>query len=322
MDRSGPSIESKIVLVAVAALLVQDVLLLVMYSRGASAQTVQILLGSVVVLAIAAAAAWGNALARAIRRLSRACYVARMGDTRVLTELPRTDELGELNREINELVVLLRDLRAVEAELASSESVASSASVSAPEMTHAAQEVIISLKELREGAAGELMILRKLGDSLGQARRILAGVALEAEAGAGGERESASKLRSLEGVAREIDVLSDQAVDEVARETIDEVALARIMNGLRDAARTMVEVASQASGRLEKTAAGVQVATEALRSLEVGAEKQADGGRVAELMERSATAGLSAAMRLASIVKRLGLVIEAYAAQRRATRGS
>ncbi len=117
MDRSGPGIGIKILVVAIAGIVVQDILLIAMSYSGVPVTIVQIVLGVVLVLALVVGAMWGNAVARALRQLARACYVARKGDTNVLTQMPRADEIGQVNDEINRLVVLLRDLLEAESEL-------------------------------------------------------------------------------------------------------------------------------------------------------------------------------------------------------------
>ena len=62
MERSGLSIEVKVVLLVGAAVVVQDLILLAMYLGGTQPGMVQIVLGGVLVLALVAAAVWGNAL--------------------------------------------------------------------------------------------------------------------------------------------------------------------------------------------------------------------------------------------------------------------
>ncbi|MCK4408511.1 MAG: hypothetical protein KAW67_00405, partial [Candidatus Eisenbacteria sp.] len=153
MERSGPSIEVKVVLLVVAALVLQDVVLLAMYVGGARPVTIQLALGGVLVVSLVVAAVWGNALVRAVRRLVRVCYVARQGDTGVLSELTRTDELGQLNDEINRLVVLLRDSTDTRSELTSSKDVIEELERTAPEIMRSSHELLVSLKEVREGAA-------------------------------------------------------------------------------------------------------------------------------------------------------------------------
>jgi hypothetical protein len=69
MERSGPSIEMKVVLLVVAVLVLQDLLLLAMYAGGARAGAIQIALGGVLALSLVVAAVWGNSLTRAVRRL-------------------------------------------------------------------------------------------------------------------------------------------------------------------------------------------------------------------------------------------------------------
>ena len=228
----------KVVILVIAVLVVQDLLLLGMYVGGARPEAIQIALGGVIVLSLIVAAMWGNALARAIRRLARACYVARHGDTTVLSELTRTDELGQLNDEINRLVVLLRDSAGTRSELTSSKDVIEELERAAPEIMRSSHELLVSLKELREGAAAEMAILRRVSGCLGEARGLVADVARGAS-GNPPPGDPAARIRSLDSMARDAEVLADAVVDEIARPTVDEASLARAVNGLRDAARTM-----------------------------------------------------------------------------------
>ena len=177
MERSGPSIEVKVVVLVGAAVVVQDLLLLTMYLGGARPSAMQIVLGGALVLALVGAAVWGNALSRAIKRLSRACYVARHGDTGVLSDLTRMDELGQLNDEINKLIVLLRDLAAAKSELASCGEVTEAVAQAAPDLLRSAHDALVSLKELREGAAATIAIHRRLSGCLEAARTQVAQVA-------------------------------------------------------------------------------------------------------------------------------------------------
>lgn len=316
MERSGPSIEIKIVLLVAVALVVHDGVLLAMYVLGAEAKTIQLVLGGVLILALVVAAVWGSAIARAIRRLTGACYAARKGDHHVLTRLPRTDELAELNSEINELVVLLRESERVRLDLSASRTVTDAVATSTPDIMRASHELLISLKELREGAAAEVAILRKAGGSLDDARRMLG----EGRAGADDiavAEEVSAKLKSLDGLARELELLGDEVVDEVTRTDIDEGALARAVNGMRDAARTMADVAGQAARPLERRQSDAEAVAGSGTRLAAADAERIDGSRVAELMERSAASGLGAATRLASSLRRLGLVLEAYEQRRR-----
>ena len=237
MERTGPSIEVKVVLLVVAVLVLQDLLLLAMYLGGAQPAMMQIVLGSVLVLSLVAAAVWGNTLSRAIRRLARACYVARHGDTGVLSDLTRTDELGQLNDEINKLVSLIGDSTHTRSELTSSKDVIEELERAAPEIMRSSHELLVSLKELSEGATAEIAILRKVAGCLGEARGLVAGVARGAS-GNPPPGDPAARLRSLGSLAREAELLADAVVDEVARPSVDEASLARAVNGLRDAART------------------------------------------------------------------------------------
>jgi HAMP domain-containing protein len=308
VERSGPSIETKVVALVAAVLIVQDVVLLVAYTAGASAIVVEIILGGLLALGIVTAAVWGNAVARAARRLTRACYVARKGDTRVLAELTRTDELGQLNNEINRLVEQLRELNAEKAELSRGADVSGELERSAPELARSAHDLLVSLKELREGASAEASLLRKLSASLGEAR-LLISEALE-RCAPGPADDAASRLGALEGLSREIDLLADRVVDEVARPDIDEATLARAINGLRDAARTMSQVASQASFYLEGRRSDLETLRRTGALVEQAEVHKSDGSRVAELMEKSAGGGLNEATRLAALVRRLGAALQ------------
>jgi hypothetical protein len=316
VERGGPSIEMKLVLLVVAILVVQDLLLLGMYVGGASPGSIQIALGAVLAISLVVAAVWGNALARAIRRLARACYVARHGDTTVLSELTRTDELGQLNDEINRLVVLLRDSDGARTELTSSKDIIEELERAAPEIMRSSHELLVSLKELHEGAAAEMAILRKVAGCLGEARGLVAEVARGAS-GNPPPGDPSARVGSLGSLARETELLADAVVDEVARPSVDEASLARAVNGLRDAARTMAQVAAQAVGPLEKRREDAEAALRAADRIITAESEKADGSRVAELMERSARNGLSEATRLATTLRKLGVTLEAYAAIRR-----
>ncbi len=316
MELSGPSIEVKIVLLVAVALLVQDGVLVAMFRLGATPQAMMIVLGAILVLALIITAVWGNTVARAIRRLTRACFVARQGDVNVLTELPRTDELASLNSELNELIILLRDCEVTRAELSSSRSVADALEGAAPDLMRASQELLVSLKELREGASAEVVILRKIASSLSDARVLIEQVIRDPQ-GVSTDEDVATKLKSLGTLAKELELLADEVVDEVARPDIDEVSLARAVNGMRDSARTMTDVASQAAVPLERRRADVRTVSRSSERLRAAEAEETDGGRVAELMERSAATGLGAATRLASALRRLGVVLEAYGQRRR-----
>lgn len=316
MERSGPSIEMKVVLLVAAILLVQDGLLLMLYLGGAHPLTIQVSLGLVLVFSIVLAAVWGNALSRAVRRLTRACHVARGGDTGVLSELTRTDELGQLNDEINKLVVLLRGAFEASSELSTSRDVVRELDRSAPDIMRSSHELLVSLKELREGAAAEIDILRRVSGCLGEARALVEDIARDA-AGRPVAKESATRLRSLGPLAREAELLADAVVDEVARPSVDDEALARSVNGLRDAVRTMSQVAAQAVEPLEKRVGDVESALRAVDRIAGAHSEKSDGARVAELMERSAASGLNEASRMAAHLRKLGIMLEALEASRR-----
>lgn len=311
VQRSGPSIEVKIVLLAACVVVAQDLILLAMYLAGATAITIQAVLGALLVFTVVVAAVWGNAVARAIRRLTRACFVADRGDVHVLTEPDRTDEIGELNDEINRLVMSLKTLKDAESELGIASGVTTAATEAAPDALHAAHEVVVSLKELKEGAAAEAAILRRVAGSLGEARTLLAQVAGRVDGGLSGD-DIVSRLHALGGGAREAELLADMVVDEAARADIDEAALARAVNGLRGAVRTMAGVAADAAGLLEQRGADARAASGALARLADAEVAKSDAARVAELMDRSAARGFNEGSRLAATLRRLGLVLEAY----------
>lgn len=315
MERSGPSIEMKVVLLVAAALLLQDVVLVAMYVAGARPATMQVVLGGLLVLAIVIAAVWGNALSRAVRRLSRACYVARKGDTGVLSELTRTDELGQLNEEINRLVEQLRAGLRASADVESCAEIVREVEALAPEVTRSSHDLLVSLKELREGAAAELSILRKVAGCTGEARAAIAEIGGE-PTGAVSSEEAAVRTGSIANLAREVDLLADRVVDEISRPDVDEASLARAVNGLRDAARTMSQVAAQAAVLLERRSADLKAIGRAAELVAAAEEQRADGGRVAELMERSASGGLNEATRLAALVRRLGAALRTYSLRR------
>jgi hypothetical protein len=79
-----------------------------------------------------------------------------------------------------------------------------------------------------------------------------------------------------------------------------------------------VLIAAQAVGPLEKRREDAEAALKAADRIITAETEKADGSRVAELMERSAGNGLAEATRLATTLRRLGVVLEAYAARRRA----
>ena len=312
MERSGPSIEFKIVLLVAAAVIVQDLLLLAMYVAGADPPAMQAALGGVLVLALVIAAVWGNTIARAVRRLTRACFVARHGDTSVLAELTRTDELGQLNDEINRLVVLIRGLTEERDALAETAEVADTVTNVAPELVRSSHELLVSLKELREGASAEIDIMRKVAGRLAETRARLTDITAGTSV-AEADGEIGTRLRSLSALAREIELLSDTIVDEVARPEVDDAALARAVNGVRDAARTMAEVAGQAAQPLARRLSDREAASRAVEQLDAAEQCRADAARVAELMGKSAASGIGEGSRMASFLKRLSLVLESHA---------
>lgn len=319
MERSGLSIEVKVVLLVAAVLFVHDVVLLWMFLAGVDPGVIQMALGGVLVLSLIVAAVWGNSLARATRRLTRACYVARKGDTGVLSELTRMDELGQLNDEINRLVLRLRDSAGTESELELGRGVIETFEKAAPEIIRASHELLVALKELKEGAVAETAILRKVSGGIGEASGILGDV-IRDPAGYPAAPEAAARLKSLGSLARDAEVLADTVVDEIARPTVDEAALARAVNGLRDAVRTMAQIASSAVLPLERREADAQAALRAADRLATAESEKADGSRVAELMEKSASTGLTEATRIATSLRQLGVALEAYGARRRVGR--
>ena len=316
MQRSGPSIEFKIVMLLAAAVVFQDVVLLVMYLFGATPGAIQAALVASLLLAVIAAAVWGSAVARAIRRLTRACFVAREGDLNVLTEPDRTDELGELNDEINRLVVSLRDLTGTDLELAGARSVAAAAGEAAPEALRSAHETLVALKELKEGASAEAAILRRVAGSLAEARTLLYQAAGRVEGGMSDD-DILSRLDALAAGAREAEHLSDEVIDEVARPEVDEAAIARSVNALRAAVRTVAQVASDVAGLLAQRGADARAANTALERLAEADSERSDASRVAELMDRSASRGFGETSRLAASLRRIGIVLEAYEQRRR-----
>jgi HAMP domain-containing protein len=315
MERGGPSIEIKLVTLVAGVLVVHDAVLLLMYLNGTSPNIIQIVLGAVILPALIIVAVWGNALGRAIRRLSWVCRAAKEGDTNLLTVLPRTDEVGQLNDDINSLVVELRRLGETERTLGSSRQLVDTIVRTAPELLRASQEVLVSMKELKEGAGAETSILRRASRNMTEAGGLLGRLTVT---GSGSPGEGiAAKLKALGGLRREIELLSDMIMDEVARPQIDAAALARAVNGLRDASRILADVAEQAAPALEAKLTDIRVAVAATGYMETADEERQDGARIAELMQRSAGSGISAATRLASALHQLGVVLEAYEAQRR-----
>lgn len=311
MRRSGMSIEVKLVILVTAVIVAQDLLLLFMHLAGARPSASLVARCSVLVLSVFIAAVWGNAIARAIRRLTRACFVAQRGDVNVLLEPVRSDEIGELNHEINALIGELKSLSESRSDLAAASSVTDAATDAAPEALRSSHELLVSLKELKEGASAEAAILRKVAGSLGEARTLVGQIAGQVDGGLASD-EIADKLRSFRGAAREAELLADAVVDEVARREIDAAALARAVNGLRDAVRTMTDVSERAAALLEQRRADARAASVALEQLAYAEAQKSDGSWVAELMDRSAARGLSEATRLASTLRKLGLILEAY----------
>jgi HAMP domain-containing protein len=316
MERSGPGLALKIAIAAVAGLVVQDVIVVALWSRRAETAELALALAAVLALTLVLAAVWGGSLAHALRQLARSCYVARKGDTHVLVQMPRADEIGQVNEEINRLVVLVRDLTEVQTGLSASAAVADAVNQSAPDLLRTSQDALVSLKELREGASAGGMILSRVAGRVEQARRVMEQVARPLGV-RGAPEEIALRLKALERLSHEVELLADQVVDEVARPSIDEAALAREVNGLRDAARTMAEVAGHALPYLERRRLDAEAAEQAVEGLTVAGVEAQDGVRVGELMERSAASGMSAATRLASSLRRIGVVLEVYADRRR-----
>lgn len=313
--RSGPSIEVKVVILVAAVIVAQDLLLLGMHLAGARPSANLVARCSVLVLSVFIAAVWGNAIARAIRRLTRACFVAQRGDVNVLSEPTRSDEIGELNHEMNALIGELRSLTGCRSDLAAAGLVTDAANDAAPQALRSSHDLLVSLKELKEGAAAEAAILRKIAGSLGEARTMVGQIAGHVDGGLASD-EVADKLRAFRGAAREAEILADAVVDEAARREIDAAALARAVNGLRDAVRTMADVSGQAASLLEQRRADARAAGIALERLADAESQKSDGGWVAELMDRSAARGLSEATRLAATLRKLGLTLEAFTQRR------
>ena len=311
MERSGPSIEIKIVFLVVAVVIAQDLVLLATYFAGAEPYAIATALGAVLVASLIAAAVWGNAIARAIRRLSRACFVAREGDLNVLADPTRTDEIGELNAEINKLVVLLRGLAEKGSELGATTVLTEALSQAAPDMLHSSHEILVSSKELKEGASAEISLFGRIERHLEDAEALVERIGRDKE-GTSTAEGVAAKLKSLSALARDVELLADAVVDEVARPEIDEPSLARAVNGVREAARTMADVALQAASPLEGRRNDATAAAQAIEHLGAAEKARADAARVAELMDRSAATGQSEATRLASALRRLGILVEAH----------
>lgn len=316
MERSGPSIEMKIVTLVAVVLVVHDLVLLAMYLSGATPGAMQIALGGVLIIALIIAAVWGNSVGRAIQRLTWACKAAGKGDMNLLTTLPRSDELGVLNEELNELIVQLRDIGEVGAGLELSEDVSDALSDAAPDLLRASQEILVSMKELKEGAGAEELILRRTALRLSEARGLMGQVSSGRD-DAARTQDVAARLQSIGGLRREIEALSDRVMDEVARPEIDTTELARAVNGLRDASRILADVAGQAVAPLERRDADARSAAKATDQVAIVDEERIDATRVAELMQKSASSGINAATRLASSLRKLGVVLEAHAHQRR-----
>jgi len=311
MERSGLSIEMKIVLLVASALVVHDGVLLVMYLNGVAPQAIQAVLGGLLILSLIVAAVWGNSVSRAIAQLRRACYVARKGDTRVTTELSRTDELRQLNDEINLLVEATSDVEGLRDDRLAALDVAAVVADLEPELSRSSHEILVSLKELEEGASAEGALLGRLRGEIEQARTALKPATREA-----GRLDSdevvAERARSLGGLVREIELLADGLVDEVARPSIDEAGVARAVNGLRDSVRTLAEVSSQVAVVLERRRAEMTAAREVIEGLGAAEAGRGDAERVSLLMRRSAASGTGAARRLAAALRRVAVSIEAY----------
>jgi hypothetical protein len=316
VNRTGLSIEMKIVLLTVGALLVQDIILVAMFFAGASPTAILITMGVALLFAVAVAASWAGGVARAVDALTRACFAARKGDTRVLTVLPRGDELRALNDEINELVAVVRDVEELRRGVELEGELASRAEEAAPDLLHASQELLVSLKELSEGASAQSEILRRTAGALAQARMLLTGVAASGE-GDLTAGEVAEKLRALGTLAKDAELLADGLVDDVTRPSLDEAAIARGVNGLRDVARTIAEVALQAAAPLERRRSDAEAAARAVTALDGAEVSRADAARVAQLMDRSAGGGFRAATRLATMLRSIGIEIEARRRMRR-----
>jgi methyl-accepting chemotaxis protein len=319
MERSGPSIETKIVTLVAAVLVVHDLILLAMYLSGAAPGAIQITLGGVLIIALIVAAVWGNSVARAIHRLAWACKAARNGDLNLQIQLPRSDELGALNEEINELIVCLRDMGEVGADLELSEDVADALSDAAPDLLRASQEILVSMKELKEGSGAEASILGRSALRLSEARGLVSQVS-SGRSGAERVQDIAAGLQSIGGLRREIETMSDRVMDEVARPEIDATELARVVNGLRDASRILADVAGQAIAPLERREADARAAVKATDQIAIVDEERIDATRVAELMQKSASSGIGAATRLASSLRRLGVALEAHGQRQRVER--
>jgi len=311
MERSGPSIERKIVLLVALALIVQDIILLAMYLNGVPPQSIQVVLGGLLVLSLIVAAVWGNSVGRAIGRLRRACYVARKGDTRVPTELSRTDELRQLNDEINLLVEVVSDVERLRGDRLAAGDVAGTVAELESEISRSSHEILVSLKELGEGASAEGVLLGRLRDSIEHARATLAPATRE-PGRVDSDEEVAIRARSLGGLVREVELLSDELVDEIARPSIDEAGVARAVNGIRDSARALAEVASQTAGVLDRRRTEMAAARKVIEGLGSAEADRSDAERVAFLMQRSASSGSGAARRLGAALRRIAISVEAY----------
>ncbi|MBD3366717.1 MAG: hypothetical protein GF405_00915 [Candidatus Eisenbacteria bacterium] len=317
MNRTGLSIEMKIVLLLVSTLLIQDAILVAMFLAGARPTAILITLGVTLLFAVAIAAGWAGGVARAIDALTRACFAAKKGDTRVLTVLPRSDELRALNDEINELVGLVQQADELRKRVELEGAFADRAEEAAPGLLHASHELLVSMKELSEGAAAQKDILRRTAGALAEARAVLQS-ASSSDGRDEGTGDVAEKLRALSTLSREVELLADGLMDEVTRPSFDEAAIARAVNGMRDAARTMAEVGLQAAPPLERRRSELDAASRALEAVERGEVARADAARVAQLMDRSAGGGMRTATRMATLLRKLGIEIEA----RKRIRGS
>jgi len=129
--------------------------------------------------------------------------------------------------------------------------------------------------------------------------------------------ELSTRLNALGAASREAEALSDAVIDEVARPDVDEAAVARSVNGLRGAVRTIAQVSSEAAGVIAQRSADARAAGIALERIGEAESARADAARIADLMDRSAARGFSEATRLASDLRKLGLALEAYEQRRR-----
>ena len=79
----------------------------------------------------------------------------------------------------------------------------------------------------------------------------------------------------------------------------------------------MADVAGDAASLLEQRSADARAAGLALARLGEAESARSDAARVADLMDSSAARGLNEATRLASSLRKLGLVLEAYEQRRK-----